>query len=292
MPFAMGDYLQSVVIHGKVYIGGGYGGYSSGSKYIVLEYDSALEKWAKLPPYRACNSAMVAIDDKLVLVSGYEHNHRTKEVGVWGDENKQWTHPYPEMKIGRSSPSAFVYSDWLVVAGGRGDTTEGRLSSVEVMNITDEQWQIISPMPVSWARMKAVVVDDTCYFMGGGVGKVHHTYDVYSVSLPTFISQLDSNSQTDEAMWKRETTLPTSLSSPLAASGSLLALGGWNKDRIISSSILLYKPDSREWVTAGDMPTPRHNFTSAVMDGKILVAGGDNDDKYLKTVDLATVTAP
>ena len=290
LPFAMGDYLQSVVIEGKVFVGGGYGGYGNDSEYIVMEYDGQSGEWAKLPRYRACNSALVAIENHLVLVSGYERSFRIKALGVWDSSAKQWVHPYPEMKVGRSSPSAVVYSDWLVVSGGRGDT-EGRLSSVEALNIPLKQWHIASPMPVVWARMKSAVVGNTSYFMGGGIGGASHTQDVYSVYLPALIMQLNSKCKTDGDIWKKESTLTTTLSSPLSMHGCLFAFGGWDKDRMPSTSVLLYRADSREWVKAGDMPRPRYNFTCAVIkEGEILVAGGDDaEDKYLQTVDKAVV---
>ena len=290
MPLAMGDYLQSVVIEGKAYIGGGFGGYGNDNEYIVMEYDSNSGEWDKLPPYIANNSAMVEINNQLVLVSGYEHNHRTKKLGMWGTATKQWTHPYPEMQIGRSSPSAVVYRDWLVVAGGRGDI-EGRLASVEAMNIPLKQWHAAPPIPVAWARMKTAVVGNTCYFMGGGIGGTSHTYDVYSVYLPALILQINMKYKTDQNIWKKESALLTTLSCPLSLNGSLLAFGGWDKDRIVSSSVLLYLPDSGKWVKVGDLPTPRCNFTCAMIkESEILVAGGDENDEYLRTVDIAVLS--
>ena len=52
MPFAMSDYVQSVVVQGKVYVGGGEPKYANDDCYIVMEYDIRSGKWAKLPPYK------------------------------------------------------------------------------------------------------------------------------------------------------------------------------------------------------------------------------------------------
>ena len=290
MPFAMGDFLQSVVIQNTVYVGGGFGGFHTDNEYVVMSYDSCSGEWTKLPPYTSSTSALVAIENQLVLVSGYEHSHRTKTLGVWDTRVENWTHPYPNMQTGRTSPSAVVYNDWLVVAGGRGGT-EGRLSSVEAMNIPLKQWHAASPMPVAWARMKTAIVGNTCYFMGGGIGGTRHTCDVYSIYLPTLLLQLNFKYNTDVNIWKKESPLPTTLSSPLSMSDGLLAFGGKDEEGVATSSILLYKPDSRRWTKVGDMPTPRYNFTCAIInDSELLVAGGDNDDNYLKSVDKSVIS--
>ena len=128
MPFGMEDSLQSVVVKGRVYVGGGEAGYDN---YIVMEYDISSGKWAKLPLYRACYFAMTVINNQLVLVGGWEHGDRSKVLGVWRAESKEWTHPYPDMPTARSHCSAVVYNEWLAVAGGGGNGG-GRLSSVAV----------------------------------------------------------------------------------------------------------------------------------------------------------------
>ena len=61
MPFEMTDYVQSVVVQERVYVGGGLAGSNHDDNYIVVEYDISSGKWAKLPPYRARDSAMTVI---------------------------------------------------------------------------------------------------------------------------------------------------------------------------------------------------------------------------------------
>ena len=140
MPFEMGENVQSVVVEGTMYVGGGLACLYSGNNSTVLTYDISTGKWATLPPYRARYFAMTAINNQLVLVGGIEHGGgRSKVVWVWDAHNKQWTHPYPEMHTAREWCSAVVHNEWLVVAGGRSDSL---LSSVEVMNTNSKQWYI------------------------------------------------------------------------------------------------------------------------------------------------------
>ena len=66
---------------------------------------------------------------------------------------------YADRTTGRSSSSAVVYHEWLVVAGGwRG---ERRVSSVDVMNTDTNQWFAGPPTPTPWMGMKTVIVRDT-----------------------------------------------------------------------------------------------------------------------------------
>ena len=296
MPFGMKGCVQSVVVQGRVYVGGGFAGSGSDDNYTVMEYDISSGKWAKLPPYRACYFAMTVINNQLVLVGGGEHtgNH-SKVLGVWRAESKEWTHPYPDMPTARAQGSAAVYNEWLVVTGGVGYGV-GRLSSVEVMNTDSKQWYAAPPTPTPWSFMETAIVGDTCYFMGGLTGGSYGTAanDVYSVSLPALISQLRSlDSSKQHQIWKEIPGLRTICSTPLSIRGSLLAVGGRDRDDKVVSAIHLYQPDTGEWTKVGDLLTPRYDCTCAMItDTEVLVAGGSEDHAYcLKDTDITLINA-
>ena len=290
MPFGMGDYVQSVVVEGTVYVGGGFAGPGSDNNYIVMTYDISTGKWATLPPYRACDFAMTAINNQLVLVGGREHDGgRSKVVGVWDADNKQWTHPYPEMHTARSLCSAVVHNEWLVVAWGW-SASGARLSSVEVMNTNSKQWYAGPPTPRPWCSMKTATVGDECYFMGGYNANGWPTNTVYSVSLSALTTGMNSSTRKGQ-IWKEISRLQTTLSTPLSISGSLLAVGGDDKDDKTMTAIHLYQTDTGEWVKVGDLPTPRYNCTCAMItDRELLVAGGcDQYGNRLKRIDIALI---
>ena len=288
MPFGMSDYVKSVVVEGTVYVGGGFACCGSDNKYIVMTYDISTGKWATLPPYRASYFAMTAINNQLVLVGGIDHGGCKSKVGVLDADNKQWTHPYPEMHTARSGCSAVVHNEWLVVAGGW-SASNARLSSVEVMNTNSKQWYAGPPTPIPWSYMKTATVGDECYFMGGyddDTGCITNT--VYSVSLSALTTGLNSSTR-DGQIWKEISGLQTTCSTPLSISGSLLAVGGKDKDRKAVTAIHLYQPDTGEWVKVGDLPTPRYDCTCAMItDRELLVAGGQ-DGNRLKRMDIALI---
>ena len=77
MPFDFtGCYVQSVVIKGTLYVGGG--GSADDNRYTVLAYNISAGKWATLPPYSTHWFAMTAIEDQLVLVGGRRDGNHSK----------------------------------------------------------------------------------------------------------------------------------------------------------------------------------------------------------------------
>ena len=285
----MSDYVQSVVVEGTVYVGGGDAGYGSDNNYIVMTYDISTGKWATLPRYRAMGFAMTAINNQLVLVGGEEHGGgRSKVVGVLDADNKQWTHPYPEMHTVRTLCSAVVHNEWLVVAGGR-SASVGGLSSVEVMNTNSKQWYAGPPTPKPCGAMRTATVGDECYFIGGYNAKGPPTNTVYNVSLSALTTGLNSSTRKGQ-IWKEISGLQTTLSTPLSISGSLLAVGGRDKGHKDVTAIHLYKPDTGEWVKVGDLPTPRYYCTCAMItDREMLVAGGMSGRYRQKRMDISSI---
>ena len=278
--------MQSVMVWGTVYVGGGVAGVGSPNNYIVMAYDTSSGKWAKLPPYRACNFAMTVISNQLAVVGGKEplRSNKIKMVSVWRPDKKKWTQPYPHMSTSRECCSTVVYKRWLVVAGGEGDGG----ANVEVLNTDTKRWSAGPPTPTAWSEMWPAIVGDVCYFMGGYI-RGSRTDIVYSVSLSALIPQLNSGIR-DSQIWKAISGLQLKSSSPLSISGSLLAVGGY-KDARAMSAIHLYKPDTGEWVKVGDLPTPRYGCTCVMLtDRELVVAGGlDGELAMLKKMDLVQV---
>ena len=145
MPFAMSDYIQSVIIQEMMYVGGGYAS-SANNRYIVMTYNIITQEWSQLPQYTARYFAMTVIHNKLTLIGGSDHNDKeTNVLGVWDADGRKWTHPYTPMPTPHCYSSAVVYRQWLIVAGGRSGGT--RTSSVEVLDNTSERiWSTISSL--------------------------------------------------------------------------------------------------------------------------------------------------
>ena len=286
MPLAMGGPIQSVLVQGTLYVGGGYTD-DKNNEYVVMAYDISASKWAMLPPYSLCWFAMTAINNRLVLVGGrrYDYGRNSTSLGVWSEDSKTWTYPYPSMTKPRRLCSAVVYKQYLVVAGGVGPTGFS-LSSVEILNTDSKRWYAGSRTPIPSAEMKTAILGDTCYFMGGVIEGASDTNEVYSVSLPALISQLNSDSSaSDTQPWKELPPLPVTRAAPVSTSGTLLAIGGREKD---CKAVRLYQPDTEKWVKVADMPTARYSCTCAMITDKELFVTGGRDIHRLATTLLCT----
>ena len=283
MPFAMSGPIQSVLVQGTLYVGGGYTD-DDNSEYIVMAYNISAGKWATLPPYSLRWFAMTAINNRIMLVGGKWCDYSTL-LGVWSDDSKKWTHPYPDMTTPRRLCSAVVYKQYLVVAGGMGPT--GLLSSVEIMNTDTKRWYAGSQTPITWSNMKTAILGDTCYFTGGWIGSSGYTNKMYSVSLPALVSQLSSDSSAkDTQPWKELPPLPVTYAAPVSISGSLLVIGGREED---GKAVHLYQPDAGEWVKAVDMPTLRYSCICAMITDKELLVAGGTGMRCLATTDIAQI---
>ena len=290
MPFGMSGYIQSVVMQRRVYIGGGDAGRGSANNYIVVMYDTCSGDWDTLPRYGACDFAMVTINNQLLLVGGCENGDESKLLGVWEANRREWVHPYPDKPTASSRCSALVYNNrWLVVAGGWADGQP--LSSVEVLESDSKQWYTCPPAPIAWYNTKSVLIGDTGYFMGGHAKSGSAIKSVYHINLEALISHVTSeaSSLTGRHRWKEISGLQTTRSTPLSVNGSLLAIGGLDKDRRAVTAIHLYQPDSGKWLKVGDLPFPRYYCTCGMLTEKdMIVAGGFLNDR-LNEFDIALI---
>ena len=157
MPFAMGDYIQSVEVEGTMFVGGGTA--KANDIHIVMAYDTQSCKWYTLPPYSVKWFAMTTIHNKLVLVGGMRDFDPVDQLGMWQTDSHQWTRPFPPMRTPRHFPSATSYKHWLVVAGG--SNRRNNLSSIEVLDVDNNQWSTGPSILTPWQSMKSTTIGDT-----------------------------------------------------------------------------------------------------------------------------------
>ncbi len=68
----------------------------------------------------------------------------------------KWTHPYPQMKIARSSSTAVSFNNHIIVAGGVDN--EGPTSSVEVLDVASRRWYIAQSLPNPRSGLKSTLI--------------------------------------------------------------------------------------------------------------------------------------
>jgi len=276
-------YIQSVIIHEMMYVGGGRAS-PDNNRFIIMAYHITSQEWSLLPPYTARSFAMTVVHNKLTLVGGCDRDYNvTKLLGVWDADGRKWTHPYTRMPTPRSNSSAVVYKKWLIVAGGWNGAS---ISRVEVLDISTNLWYRAPLTPVPWSSMRSAVVGDIWYLMGGS-GNGITTAQMYRVSLSALTSHINN---TNENIWNTILSLGLWWSTPLCMGKSLLAVGG-RKPRTIEnvSTILRFTPvtpDRNEWREVGQLPHPLYECTCTQSCNQLFLTGGSQgaDKMYIGTI--------
>ena len=266
-------------------------------EWTVVVYDTHKREWSRLPrqPGQITSFCMAVVKNQVTLVGGLElfPQKVTDKLAVWESESKQWTSPYPPMRTARCSLVVATYSEWMVVAGGKGGDGYMFLNSVEILNSTEKQWFSAAPLPMGCNNMRSAVVRDEWYLLGC-FNQDQNVQQGFAVSLPALILLRDNTSSTP---WRNIPSAPLRDTAALAAQDSLFAVGGMTDTGQCSSAIYLYLPWKKKWISVGRLPTERSSCTCTELpSGEILVAGGSEPSYWYgglpgcsKRVEIATV---
>ena len=288
MPFGMGGHIQSVVIGDNVYIGGG-DSLPSATSNTVMVYSVQTGSWRTLPPHETDWFGMASVNNQLVLVGGsrVSMGTATDVLVAWDEGSQTWTRPFPVMPTARRSVSIITYQKWLVVAGGK-DETSPRLNKVELLDTLSGQWYECSPLPIKCRNMSSAINGNMWYLSGGFYSLGHTMKHVFSVCLDELISQAISQSANlTSSPWQTLPESPLKYSTICILSGVLLTIGGED-----SSSIHAYQPGSRSWIKVGNLPGPLWECACTVLpNGEMFVAGGSRSLSIVpsKTVYIASM---
>ena len=284
MEYGMALYPHCVVLERSVYVGGGDTGYSGDGEYCIQVYNMDAGNWSCLPRYRYTRFAVTIINSYLTLVGGDDGLEATNQLVVYEPLSQHWTYPYHPMPTPRHSPAVLMYDIWLLVAGGY-DGNWTVLATVELFNMSTNQWLAASSLPTPCSSLTSAIVDNYGYL-------IMNSKQVFRVSLPDILSQTvdQSTASKSPALWCRLPDTPLSCSTAISLHGYLLAVGGYH-DNHTRTDIHLYQPESEQWTKVADLPNAR-KFCSCVVlpSGDLLVAGGwDSSGQRTSRVDVASV---
>ena len=271
----------AVLLGGVVYVGGGFEGRNiddGKGSYRLDVYNLTTNQWSSSPittPY--CLFALTVLDDKLVTAGGATKNDEiVKKVlvlnaGQWKD--------YSEMPTTRVFATAVGYHSMLIVVGGI-IKVEGKwtvLSTTELLDTTNGCWYTCNNLPSPHQQMKAAIINDKLYLLGG--------FDKDRKPSPqVFVASLDTLS-THQLNWQSAPNTPWCLSAPIVLYNKfLLTVGGRQQSR--TSEVHIFNPSTGQWKHLTNIPAARSGTeVVGVADNNILVIGGlTNENKYSNTI--------
>ena len=263
----------AVLLGGNVYVGGGFEGRSTDDYqdcYRVDVYNLTTNQWSPSPistPY--CAFTMTVLDDKLVIAGGVTKNNEVvKKVlvlnaGQWKD--------YSEMPTARYHATAVGYHSMLIVVGGTINMEDEwtTVSTTELLDTTNGCWYTCNNLPSPHQQMKAAIMNDKFYLLGGVDNNPKASPQVFVASLDTL--------STHQLNWQSAPNTPWCTSAPVVLYNQfLLTVGGRQPSDYTSqtSEVSALNPSTGQWKHVVNIPAER-SFPAAVsMDDKMIVIGG------------------
>ena len=210
-------------------------------------YDLDKATWTKLPPAPQYDSQAVAINNQLVLIGGREASSRTITNMVSTWTGQGWQQDIPVMPTKRMRPGVTMYKTYLMVAGGRAENSQQTL--LGSIDVMDTTTR-------QWYTPANLQLPQPMYIMQITVSATH-----ICVASAAITYNATTNAGTpSKSVWQ----LPVS-----------------------TLSKVLVGEDSgpHQWTEIA--PTP-HNGSALLQDtAHPLAIGGDEDDSYKPTANIA-----
>ena len=270
----------AVLLGGSIYVGGGRERTSDNDRqnsYRLDVYNLTTNQWSSSPittPYRWF--AMTVLDDKLVTAGGVTKNNEVvKKVlvlnaGQWKD--------YSEMPTARYNVTAVGYHSMLIVVGG---TTKMKgewltVSTTELLDIADGYWYTCNNLPSPRIQLKAAIMINKLYILGGNDQDMNSSTQVFVASLDTL--------STHQLNWQSALNTPWCVSAPVVLYDKfLLTVGGLQQS--FTSEVNIFNPATGQWKHLTNIPAARGAPAAVSVANNIIVIGGKtNSCGYSKTV--------
>ena len=258
----------AVLLGGVVYVGGGFEGSTTNDhdSYSIDAYNLATNQWSLYPITTPYNSfAMAVVDDKLVIAGGATENDEVvKKVlilhaGQWKD--------YSEMPTARSDATAVGHRSALIVAGGaiKMEGTWIIVSTTELLDTSNGIWYTCNNLPSPHQQMKAAIMNDKLYLLGGVDKDIKPSPQVFVASLDTL--------STHQLNWQSAPNTPWCCSAPVVLYNKfLLTIGG--EQGSVTSRVCILNPSAEQWYYLTDIPEARSGAAAVSVVDNVLVLGG------------------
>ncbi|MFC1712846.1 sigma-70 family RNA polymerase sigma factor [Candidatus Poribacteria bacterium] len=192
-------------------------------------------------------------------------------------EGGKWTRKADMLTARESFGCSMVNNRIYAVGGGGGG--RGPMALVEEYDPLSDKWVRKSDMLTKRMYLSSSVVEGKIYAIGGMI------WAGADVALPA-VEEYDP--VTDK--WTKKADMPTERQNltTSAVNGKIYAIGGlkWDANKsVVLPTVEEYDPAADKWTKKADMPTPRHNLSTSVVDEKIYAIGGTDGNRICSIVE-------
>ena len=256
-----------------------------------------LTRWTRADPdVPQYYSASAIIQGDVVLISGLGavDGKCTGSLSSYDSRAHVWVQRYPPLPTPRSSASAFVYGDYLVVIGGQNDNGEP-LNVVEALHVPTQTWETAAHLPIEVAGASVVVCGDMAYLVGG-YNRTLCLQVVYCASVRSILASCRrffsfSDKIISRGIWKQLHDCPFTKMTALCSGNQLLAFGGEEVTKAAKCHpaewIWCYDREENTWTPVQGMPSARKLCCVTMLpNNNMVIIGGEPD---FSRIDIAEI---
>jgi N-acetylneuraminic acid mutarotase len=256
-------------IDGQIYAPGGFAGGNPPNPSNALErYDPGTNTWeflAILPKMRH-HAMVVDSEGDLFLFGGDDYSGRGPDAWIYDPLTDEWQTISP-MPIHVTAATAVVLDEHIYVFGGLGHLLSDLPFNGEVQRYDprQDQWEILSTVPVEVNHCTAVALDGEIYVIGGRDASTDYS----------LVQIYDPQGDT----WREGEPLQLGRAGHAAVvvDGLIYVLGGErinSEDYSVLDSVEIFDPSTQSWSDGVPMPVGLHGVPAVEIDGTIFVVGG------------------
>lgn len=253
---------------------------------VLERYDPAGDQWTSLPPMPTRRGSIDAdiVDGRLVVAGGETPRRHLEVVEAYDIRSQRWTE-FPSLAVPRHGAGVVaVGSQVYVVNGAEGLAHTRSSAAVEVLTPPRRQrqptsWRGLNDAPFARQQMPVARVNGVLWVVGG----LEDDGDVATSAVSGLDPQLEQ--------WRNVSELPRPLHHAMAVnlSGRLVVMGGWAQEgddptAEVSGEVLALGDDG--WEPLAPLRHPRAAAAAAVVDGQIVVVGGQRDNELVRQTEI------
>ena len=236
---------------------------------VISRYKPLKDSWQEISRNAHLHSSLAVISSYITTVGGVTDATPHEPTNALRSLNKRcsWVNKFPAMPTKRHAPFSIMFNGGIVVAGGKISMSPERDTDVvEILNEETLTWTRAASLPRALSGGSMVLNDYFIFIVGeqslyqcslGDLLDSTHSTSVTRVLRRQWTS-LMGVSQQKRSVWQYASHCPLHRSTLAGIHGNLVALGGMDKSKKVSSAVYKYDMWEGKWEELDPMGTPRY----------------------------------